>query len=132
MSVNNCTFSGNVGRDPEMTYTQGGMAITKCTLAVQQWKVKGKEVPPMWLNLVFFGAKAENFNEWVHKGDGIIVVGRLVEDYYTDKDGVGRKWLSLNVENFEITKRSGSGAYATAASGGYVEPSLGELEMHPF
>ena len=127
MSTNFCIFSGNVGRDPELAYTPSGMAVCKTSLAVAQWKKQGKEVPPMWKNLVLFGKTAENFSEWIHKGDSILVTGREVEDTYVDKEGKTQRWLTLNVSSFEILKR----AAVPFSTIGEIDESL-DYDERPF
>ncbi len=47
MSRNEVLFSGNLGKDPEISYTSGGKALTKFSIAVYQ----GKGKDDMWMNI---------------------------------------------------------------------------------
>lgn len=117
---------GRLGRDPEMSFTQGSLAITKVSIAINQFKKKGVEVPPIWLNLVIFGKQAENFSEWCHTGDQIFVTGKLVEDHYRDKDGQAKKSQFVEVKEFEIVLRKSAPATSASAIDDF------ELADHPF
>lgn len=89
-SVNKVILIGNVGKDPESSYTQGGMAITKLSLATTE-KRKDKDGNRQentdWHRVVFFGKLAEIVAQYVTKGSQICVIGRIKYGSY-DKDGV--------------------------------------------
>ena len=89
-SVNKLILIGNVGKDPESSYTQGGMAITKLSLATTE-KRKDKDgnrkESTDWHRIVFFGNLAEIVAQYVTNGSQICVIGRIKYGSY-DKDGV--------------------------------------------
>lgn len=89
MSVNKVIILGNLGRDPELKYTQSGTAI--CNLAVattRKWKGKdGKMAEETeWHRIVVWGTQAENANKYLAKGRQVYIEGRLKTDSY-EKDG---------------------------------------------
>jgi Single-strand binding protein family len=57
-TFNQCFFIGRLGKDPEMSYTPTGKAVTKFSLAVDQ----GKDQKPMWLNIICWNELAERMN----------------------------------------------------------------------
>ena len=57
---------GNLGRDPEMSYTPDGTATVKFSVAVTR-KTKDKE-STTWFNCVAFRKQAETINPYVKKG----------------------------------------------------------------
>ena len=84
--LNECFFIGRLGKDPEMSYTPSGKAVTKFTLAVDQ----GKQDKPMWLNITTWDKLAERVNTLLYKGAQVLVQGRLKISSYTDKNGIER------------------------------------------
>jgi single-strand DNA-binding protein len=86
--MNTITINGNVGRDPELRYTQQGKAIAKFSVADSRGKDDKKETT--WHNVVCFDEMAENICEAITKGARVVVIGRLVSNEYTDKEGVKR------------------------------------------
>lgn len=85
--LNQCNFIGRLGKDPETKFTQGGMAVTRFSIACG-WKSKDKEGTE-WVNVTAFGKLAEICGEYLAKGKQIFVSGRFTTDEY-EKDGVKR------------------------------------------
>jgi len=85
MSLNIAILSGNVGKDPETLFTQGGMAICKFSLATTK-KVKGEKVTS-WHNIVCFQKLAETVQQYVTKGSAIEVRGEISYQQW-EQDGV--------------------------------------------
>lgn len=122
--------SGNLGREPEMQFTANSLAITKVSIAIGQFKKKGVDQPPIWLNLVLFGKQAENFSEWLHKGDQVFITGKLVEDHYRDQNGEAKKSQFVEVKEFEIIKRAQP--VGVASGNGSKYDDIDDLGDHPF
>ena len=84
----NMSFSGRLGRDAEMRYSQKGTAIIKMGIAVNlgRWnKVESKFEPmTMWINTTLFGEYWEKLMSKLTKGAEVIVeVDRLEFDAET-------------------------------------------------
>lgn len=86
-SLNCCQFTGNIGKDPELTFTQSGMPIGKFSLAVQQYDSRTKSNTTMWLPIVCFDKLAERVEKYMMKGSKVAVVGRLSQNTWKNKDG---------------------------------------------
>lgn len=87
---NDVRLIGNLGDDPKVTYTQGGMAITRISLATTSKRKnrEGEQVEEtQWHRVVFFGKLAEIAGEYLRKGSKIAVAGMIRYGKY-DKDGV--------------------------------------------
>lgn len=84
--MNRITIAGNVGREPELKYSQGGMAILKFSVADTTGKDDKKKT--MWHNITVFGDLAENAAASLGKGTRVVIEGKLTEDKYTNKEGV--------------------------------------------
>ena len=85
--MNQVIFIGNLTRDPEMKYTQSGLAITRFTLALNRPKKDGQDQGADFINIVTFGKLAENCANYLAKGRKTAVNGRLNTGSYEDKDG---------------------------------------------
>ena len=88
--INVIHLIGNLGNDPDVKYTQGGMAITRVSLAttsVRKDKDGNTQERTEWHRVVFFGKLAEIAGEYLRKGSSIYVQGSLRYDKYTGQDG---------------------------------------------
>jgi single-strand DNA-binding protein len=85
--MNQVILIGNLVRDPEMKYTQSGLAITRFTLALNRPKKDGQDQGADFINIVTFGKLAENCANYLAKGRKTAVNGRLNTGSYEDKDG---------------------------------------------
>lgn len=79
--VNQCTFAGNLGADPEKRYTNDGRPVVNFRFAVgnrtrdrdtQEWRDD-----PMWIRVTGFGPMAERVCDQLQRGSRVLVVGRL-------------------------------------------------------
>jgi len=73
MNYSSTTIMGNLGQNPEMKYFASGDAVTKFSVAVN-WKYGEKEGTD-WYNVECYGKTAENVNQYLSKGSGVLVVG---------------------------------------------------------
>ncbi len=83
--MNNVQLLGRIGQDPELNYTQSGMAVGKFSLATNK-KIKGED-KTSWHRCVAFQQTAELIGKYVNKGDQLCVEGEISYGSY-DKDGV--------------------------------------------
>lgn len=67
MSVNKVIILGRLARDPEIAYTQSGMAVCKFSLATSKKKKDGQEVTA-WHRCTAFDKRAETIARYVEKG----------------------------------------------------------------
>ena len=83
--MNRIFLTGSLGRDPEAKYSNGGMAITKFSLAVNGGFGDKKRTD--WFNVVCFNKTAETMGNCLHKGSKILVEGEVQMGSYTNKEG---------------------------------------------
>jgi single-strand DNA-binding protein len=130
-SYNRITLVGNAGRDAEMSFTTSGTAVTKFSLAVNDYNGKDdkgdRQYKTTWFNVIAWNGLAETANTLIHKGATYLVAGRLVLRDYTDKEG--QKRTSVEVVASEIVPLSKKSDTDTSAS---YTADLGELDDHPF
>jgi single-strand DNA-binding protein len=127
-SVNKAILIGNLGRDPELKYTQSGQAVTNFSIATnERWKDKNGETQERteWHRIVVWGKTAENCVQYLEKGRSVYVEGRLQTREYEDKDGIKRNTTEI-VAN-QVTFLGGRGGVGGAGGGGGSPgPSAGE------
>lgn len=84
---------GNLGKDPEVRYTQSGNAVCNLRIACNDRKKDGDQWVDHteWIDVVTFGKVAENCGQYLKKGRQVCVEGRLQTRSYKDKDGA-EKW----------------------------------------
>jgi single-strand DNA-binding protein len=90
--INSCTFIGNLGKAPEVRYTQGGKAVCNLRLAVTERKKDGDDWRDAteWLDIVCFEKTAENAGQYLDKGSRIYVESRVQTRKWQDKEGKDR------------------------------------------
>lgn len=102
---NKVILAGNLTRDIEIRYTQGGAAIGSTGIAVsRKFKSQTGEMKEetTFVDLTFFGRTAEIANQYLHKGSKVLVDGRLKLDQWTAQDGTKRSKHSVIVENLQM------------------------------
>jgi single-strand DNA-binding protein len=129
--VNSVTLIGNVGNDPEMKYTQGGMAICTISLAttsVRKDKDGNQQEQTQWHRVKLFGKLGEIAGEYVKKGRQIYIQGSIRYDKFTGQDGQERYVTEIVADEMQMlgggdrneggSQRSGGGRSAANDGGG--------------
>ena len=92
--INKAIIVGNLGKDPEVRYTQDGRAVTNFTIATSEdWKDKDsgeKRERTEWHRIVAFGRLGEICGEYLSKGRQVYVEGRIQTRDWEDREGVKR------------------------------------------
>jgi single-strand DNA-binding protein len=112
---------GNLGRDPEMRYSQNGTPITNFTIAVNRRRRNPdgtQHDETDWYRISLFRNQAENAAEWLRKGNKVLVEGQLQIRTYTGQDGIERTSVEVNADSFlNLTARDDMG------EGGFRQPA---------
>ncbi|NOZ22824.1 MAG: single-stranded DNA-binding protein, partial [Planctomycetes bacterium] len=103
-NLNKVFLIGNLTRDPELRYTQGGTALAKFGMAINRQytnKASGEKVEnTCFVDLTAWGKPAEIINQYMSKGRQMFVEGRLDLNQWEDRQtGQKRSKLSVVVEN---------------------------------
>jgi single-strand DNA-binding protein len=112
-SFNKVILMGNLTRDPEKRVTQSGMSICKIGLAVNRTYTgqdgeRKEEVT--FVDCDAFGKQADTIAQWMSKGKGILIEGRLRMDEWQDKTtGQPRTKLGVVIDNFQFVGGRGEG-----------------------
>ena len=104
---------GNLGRDPEVKYSQQGTAIAQFSVATtERWKDKGGELQEHteWFAVKTFGRRAEIVGENLHKGSRVYLEGRKRTESWDDKQTRAKHYKDLvYVDRIEFLDVKGSG-----------------------
>ena len=134
--MNKIMLIGNLGRDPDMSYTTSGTAVTKFSLAVNRVSKVGGErkEETEWFNITVFNQLAEVCNNYLKKGQKVFLEGRVQQRKYTDKNGVERTSVDVIVSDMEMLTPKSQQPSAVGADSflGSPDDGLGDLDDHPF
>jgi single-strand DNA-binding protein len=130
-SVNKAVILGNVGKDPEIRYTQSGKAVTNFSVACSE--KYGEKETTEWINVVAWDKLAELCGQLVGKGSKVYVEGKIQTREYTDKDGnkrwsteiVAREMVFLTPKGDGEQRREHTPARGRQESGGGNQQSFG-------
>ena len=103
--VNKVILVGNLGRDPELRYTQNGQAVANFTLATSEnWTDKSGERTERteWHRIVTWGKTAELCAQYLAKGRTVYIEGRLQTRDWEDRDGNKRQTTEINAQTVQF------------------------------
>ncbi len=105
MSVNKVILVGNVGKDPETRYLEGGTVVSRFPMATSEVyknrageKIENTE----WHNIVAWRGLAEIVEKYVKKGSQLYIEGRIKNRSYTDKEGNTRYTTDIVADNMQM------------------------------
>lgn len=100
-SFNKVIFIGNLTKDPDLRYTPSGVAVANFTIAMNSKYKKGDETieEVCFIEIVVFGKTAENCGQYLGKGQGVIVDGRLQQRRWETDDGQKRSKHEVVAQN---------------------------------
>jgi single-strand DNA-binding protein len=142
-NFNKVLLMGNLTRDPELRYTPGGTAVASFGLAVnRKWTGQNGEEreETVFVDVSAFGRQAEVISEYMSKGRGIFLEGRLKLDQWQDKETQAkRSKLVVIAESFQFLGGPGGerGGGAAGEGGGKTRAAqpksapAGEQEAAP-
>jgi single-strand DNA-binding protein len=87
--VNRVMLIGNLGRDPDLQYLEGNIAVAKFPLATTEtFKDKNGNLVSQteWHTVVLWRGLAELAQKYLHKGSLVFIEGRLRTRTWEDKD----------------------------------------------
>ena len=119
--VNKVILVGNLGNDPDVKYTQGGMAICRISLAttsVRKDRDGNQQERTEWHRVVFFGKLGEIAGEYLRKGSQVYVEGSLRYDKYTGQDGQEKYTTDIVADDMQMLGSRGGGGEGGGYSGG--------------
>jgi single-strand DNA-binding protein len=132
--VNKVILIGNLGRDPELRYTQGGQAVANFTLATTErfpTREGERQERTEWHRIVAWGRTAELCAQYLSKGRSVYVEGRLQTREWEDRDGQKRRTTEIVAQSVQFLGGREGGAGATRASAPDAPPAEEEGAAAP-
>lgn len=102
--MNQHIIIGRMGKDPEIRNLDSGKSVANFSVATSmKWKDKSGNVQEktQWHNIVLWGQPADFAAKYIHKGDLVMVLGR-VETRDWEKEGVKHYMTETIGERIEI------------------------------
>lgn len=86
---NKIILMGNLTRDPEIRYAPSGTPVASFGLAVNRKYRQGEDLKEevCFVDIVVFGKQAETCGQYLSKGHGALIEGRLQMRKFETKDG---------------------------------------------
>lgn len=109
--INSVTVAGRLTRDSELKYSSGGLAILRCSIAVNTRK---RDVSGDWVDeanffdITLFGKQAEALQSYLLKGRPLAVTGELRQDRW-ESEGQNRSRVYILANNIMLLGSGGEG-----------------------
>jgi single-strand DNA-binding protein len=101
MTEASVSFAGNLTDDPEVRYTEGGIARALFRVAVSG----RREHEASFFTVMVWRDQAEHAAESLAKGSRVVVVGRLQQRSWTAEDGSARSTVEVVAEELGVSLR---------------------------
>ncbi|MBE7442174.1 MAG: single-stranded DNA-binding protein [Flavobacteriales bacterium] len=130
--INKVILLGNLGKDPEIRYLEGGTAVANFTLATSEnYKDKTtgeRKTITEWHNVVLWRGLAEITEKYLKKGNQVYIEGKLRTRSWQDKDGNTRYTTEIVAENMQMIGRKDENTSSTPSD--TSTPSTPEIEQN--
>ena len=118
--INKVILVGNLGKDPEVRYLEGGTAVASFTLATSEnYKDRSTGVRKTiteWHNVVLWRGLAEIAEKYLRKGSQVYIEGKLKTRQWQDKDGNNRYTTEIVGDNMQMLGRRDENSAAAPMS----------------
>jgi single-strand DNA-binding protein len=132
MNINKVFLYGNITRDIELKSLPSGTKVANFSVATNRtWKDKNgaKQDSTTFHNVVAFAKPAELISQYLKKGSGIFIEGRIDNRSWDDKDGQKKYRSEIIVENFQFgPNSSGGSAPRPTADEGVSKSKMPEMD----
>lgn len=119
MYINKAMIYGNLTRDPELKSLPSGTQVCEFGVATNRvWKDKNgaKQESTDYHNIVVFGRQAELIKQYLHKGSGVFLEGRIQTRSWDAQDGTKRYRTEIVADRIQFGPKSGGAGVSQAAS----------------
>ena len=103
--MNNIVLLGRLTKDADIRSTQSGKVVASFTLAVDRPYTQNGKREVDFIACQIWGKSAEVLGKSVHRGQRILLEGRLQIRQYTDKNGNKRTAAEVGADRFEFIER---------------------------
>jgi len=117
--INKVILVGNLGKDPEVRYLEGGTAVANFPIATSETfkdKTSGeRKTNTEWHNIVVWRGLAEIAEKYLKKGSQIYLEGKLRTRQWQDKDGNNRYTTEIVADNLQMLGRKDDNSSPSAS-----------------
>jgi len=127
--INKVILIGNLGKDPEVNYTQSGDAVVNFSIATtERWKGQDgqQNKKTEWHNIVVWKRLAEICAEFLQKGSKVYIEGKLQTRKWEDKDGNDRYTTEIIAREMQMLTPKGQGENTRGADAQEPPPTMGD------
>jgi len=121
--VNKVIIVGNLGRDPEIKYTQSNVPVANFSVATSEsWKDKATDEwqeKTEWHRVVAWRHLAERAEKYLRKGKQVYIEGKLETRKWQGQDGQDRYTTEIIAREMQILGRRDDNEMAANAGGGF-------------
>jgi len=133
--LNKVMLIGRLGRDPELKYTQSGIAYATFTLATSDvWvdKAGQRQEETEWHNVIAWNKQAENIAKFLSKGKQVYVEGKITTDTWEDKES-GKKCYATKIQAVmvQFLDSASQGTQSNHAAREHQEPKQFQGRQQP-
>jgi single-strand DNA-binding protein len=128
---NKVILMGNLTRNPELRYTPNGTPVASFGLAVSRRFKQGEDLKEevCFVDIVVFGKQAEHCGQYLSKGNGAIVEGRLQQRRWETEDGQKRSKHEVVAQTVTfMPKRQEGGGGGGGEPPAHDEPSYDAMD----
>lgn len=113
--MNKIILIGRLVQDPELRYTQSGIAVCNFTIAVDRpFMTQSGERETDFIDVVVWRKTAENVAKYMAKGRQVAVEGSLQIRSYEDNNGIRRRAAEVQANSVEFLGSGGGGQQDTS------------------
>lgn len=126
--MNKVFLMGRLTRDPEVRYSQGQnqSAVARFSIAVDRRFKREGDPNADFFNCTVFGKQAEFVERYLYKGTKIVVVGRIQNNNYTNKDGQMVYGTAIMVDEIEFAESKASSSGDATGSSAPTQQSISQ------
>lgn len=121
MYLNKALIYGNLTRDPEMRALPSGIKVASFSVATNRvYKDQNgvKKEQADFHNIVAFGRQGELVGEYLRKGSGVMIEGRIQTRSWDDKDGQKKYRTEIVADRIQFGPRSSGGSSYSGGNSG--------------
>ena len=124
--INKVILVGNLGRDPEMRYTQNGVAVCSFSLATSESykdRTSGEKVTQTeWHNIILRRGLAETAEKYLRKGSSVYIDGKIRTRKWEDQQGQTRYTTEIIADTMQMLDRRDNSSASTSAPSATAQP----------
>lgn len=131
-SLNRVILVGNLTRDPELRFTPAGKPVATFGIAVNRMPYtneQGERIEGVdFFTVVVFDRQAETTHQYLKKGSGVAVDGRLRYRSWQTEDGQKRSVVEVAAQNVQFLPRGSESGPASPPAGDYADIDIPPIE----